>query len=207
MLKTTTNVTEYRKVMDDYARARGKSHAEVIERAAQQANFRLVASEKRGGVPRAKLGMFPLGATANPDKGGRTYKQRFYFALMASRGVKKGAGGAMVMLPAARRAYARRRSAKGAMAAGFLVSARKLGLKKRGPKGAQPRQGGSASRSSARRPVKKTGGYRAESINAVKGSYEVGKTPMDRAISATLRDMRQFANKILQETNNQFQRR
>lgn len=204
MLKTSDNFPDYKATMDKYARARGMNHAEVIERAARQANFKMVASENRGGVRRAKMGMFPLNATADPQKGGSTYKNRFYYAMMSSMGVKKGAGGRVVMRPAAYRAYTRRRSARGAMAAGFLVSAKKLGLRKRGAKSVQPRAGGSASKSSARRP--RFGRLKAASINAVNGSYEVGKGTMDKAIGFVLRDMHGWANKLLQQTNSEFEK-
>ena len=161
---------------------------------------RLVGSEKKGGVKRAKIGKFPLNATANPDKGGKTRKQKFYYALMAQRGHKRGLG----IGAAATKEYNLRRSAKGAMAAGFLVSARKLGLKKRGGKAVQPRAGGSALRSIGRRgkPFRK---ILATSTNAVEGSFEVAQKTMDRAVVAVIRDARKFALNLLQETNNKFQ--
>ena len=203
MFKAKTDTSHYRGVMEKYARARGKTNAEVVQRAAQQANFRMVASENRGGVKRAKMGMHPLNATADPQKGGNTYKNRFYFAEQASLGVKKGAGGTIVMRPAAYRSYAKRRSARGAMAAGFLQSARELGLRKRGAKSVQPRSGGSASKSIGRKPRGRR--MLAISVNMVAGSYEVANKTMDTAIRRTITDMNQFANKLIQKTNDQFQ--
>ena len=201
-LKTKTNWRDYNQVLTKYGRARGMAHVDVINRAASQANFRCAASEKAGGVPRAKLGKHPLNATADPRKGGNSYKNKFYYAEQASLGVKKGAGGTVTMRPAAYKSYAERRRAKGAMAAAFLVSARKLGLKKRGAKSVQPRSGSKSNKSvgiKARRQMK------AVSINVIDGSYEVGRPVMDRAIRRTIRDMDQFANKLLQDTNNKFQ--
>ena len=208
------NSPQYNAVLESYRKARGKTHQEVINRVAQQCNFRCVRPQTKGGVKRAKLGKFPLNATSDPLRGGKTKKQRFFYAQAAKRGAKKGkpapfkvtgniAGGAgdRHLTRAAISLRNRRRAAKGAMAAGFLVSARKLGLRKRGPKGAQPEAGKSASRSTGDRS---TGRLQAESINAVEGSFEVGKPAMDRAIAATIVDMQQFATKLLQDTNNRF---
>ena len=204
MFKAKTNVSHYTGVLEKYGRARGKTNAEVVQRAAQQSNFKMVASENRGGVRRAKLGMFPLNATGDPSKGGTTYKNRFFYAHQASFGVKKGAGGNIVMRPAAYRAWTKRRSAKGAMAAGFLRSARQLGLRKRGAKSVQPRSGGSASKSIGRKPRGRK--MMAISVNMVEGSFEVGSKTMDNAIRRTITDMNQFANKLIQELNDRTER-
>ena len=160
-IQVKTNHRDYAAVMKLYGRARRKTHNEVVSRVAQQANFRCVASEARGGVRRAKLGMFPLNAAGDPQKGGKTFKNRFFYAERASHGVKKGAGGEIIMRPAAFKAYNKRRSGRGAMAAGFLVSARRLGLKKKGAKSVQPRSGGSASKSTGAKAV---GRMRANSV-------------------------------------------
>lgn len=199
----TTNYFDYVKVIERYGRARKKTHAEVITRLAQQANFRCVASERKGGVKRADLTQFPVNAGAAPEKQKKGYKGRFWYAHQAKRGVKKGKGGDIVMRPKAQAAWARRRSAKGAMAAGFLMSAKRLGLKKKGAKSLQPKPGGSASKSSG---IKASVGLkmRATSVNAVEGSFEVGRYYMDKAIAAQLTDMDQFVDE-LQKTNNQFQ--
>ena len=199
-----TSAPDYARVMQKYGAARGKTHVEVVNRAAAQANFRCAAPEARGGVPRAKLGKFPLNAAADPSKGGNSFKNRFYFAEQSSLGVKKGAGGDVVLRPKAYASFKKRRAAKGAIAAGFLESARKLGLKKQGAASLRRKPGGSASKSAG---TKATTRLKAVSVNAVEGSYEVGKRVMDRAILATIRDMDEFANKLLQEINDKFQGR
>lgn len=200
MFKVSTTAPGYRQTLRRYMRARGKTHREVVERWAQQANLRMASSESRGGVRRAKLSMHPMGASADPEKGGKTYKGRFYYAEQASLGVKKGAGGNIVMRPAAKRSWAKRRSARGAMAAGFLTSGRKHGLRKRGTKATRARAGGSAARSTGQMRGRGRKPH-AISINAVAGSYEVGRRTMARAIDHVVRDADDFARKLLQKTN------
>lgn len=202
MIQITTNVPEYNAVITRYGAARRKTHAEVVTRMGAQANFRFARSEARGGVKRAKLSKHPLGAAADPRKGGKTYKGRFYYAEQASLGVKKGAGGQIVMRPKTLESYTRRRKSRGAIAAGGLVSARKMGLRKRGAKSLQPKPGGSASKSVGTRAK---GELRAISINRVNGSYEVGRSAMDRAIKDTIRDAGEFLDR-LQKTNDEFQK-
>lgn len=194
-IKVKTNAPDYVDTLRLYGRARKMSHDAVVNRFAQQANFYCVKSEKQGGVKRAKLGKFPLNATADPQKGGKTYKQRFFYAERASHGVKKGSGGKIVMRPAAFKAYNKRRTAKGAMAAGFLQSARELGLKKRGPKDAQVKPGKSASRSKGHLAGVTAKAY---SINAVEGSYEVGRITMDSAIAYVIKDSHNYAIGLLE---------
>ncbi len=179
---------------------RDKTHPEVVEHFARQANFRMAGSESRGGVKRASLSKFPLNASADPERGGKTYKGRLFYAEQASLGVKKGAGGNIVMRPAAKRSWNKRRSARGAMAAGFLTSARRHGLKKRGNKTAQPRSGGSASRSIGRMSGRRKN-LRATSINAVEGSFEVARGTMDKAIRYVIRDAHDYALREIQKQN------
>ena len=117
----------------EYAGATGKTVGEANRRVARQSHFLCSLSENRGGVKRARLGKFPLNAASDPRKKGRTFKKKFYFALLTKRGVsKKGQG----LKDAARAEYGSRRSSKGANALGMRAVAEALGLKGRGVRGA-----------------------------------------------------------------------
>jgi len=148
---------------------------------------------------------------ADRDKGGlKQYRAAIWHALASGlrrtpdnrweryRGVYRGEGN----YEEAKRIFARKQSRRGAMAAGFLVSARKLGLTKKGAKDAQPKPGGSASKSTAFQAKRGTGGkISASTTNRVEGSYEVAKDTMDRAISAIVVEKRTFALNRLQQVN------
>lgn len=233
----TTNVPEYVRIMDLYGKARKKTHQEVINRAAAQANFfchNKPNGKNGGGVKRMSLKKWPLRLVDRPkrktdssvtgkaqtrgkrtrretasfgNKGGlKGFRSAFWHALASGlrrtpsnhweiyRGVYRGEGN----LKEATRIFERRADKRGAMAAGFLVGARKMGLKNKGAKDAQPKAGGSASRSTG---AKATARLKASSVNAVKGSYEVGRETMERAIRFVLKDMEGHALKLLQEQN------
>ena len=95
----------------------------------------------------------------------------------------KGVDGNRPLTKAAATIRNRSRSRKGAIAAGFLQSARRLGLKSKGPKDAQPSSGGTAAKSKG---TKASNNIKAHSINRVKGSYEVGRKVMVRAMKKAL---------------------
>ena len=191
---------EFAKNIALYKKARRISHADIINRIGAQANFACVDPEAKGGAPRAKLGKFPLNGRADPRKGGRgAYgsPQRYYYARAAALGVKKGKGGKIVMRPKAYEAWARKRKAKGAVVAGCLVCAHKLGLKKKGPKGAQPIPGETASTSKGVKAKPKENVH-AYSINKVLGSGEVLGPAMESAIHYyVIHDMGPHAQKII----------
>lgn len=205
MVKVTTNASDYKSTLRLYGRVRKMAHVDVVNRFAMRVNFRLVNKDTDGGVRRAKLGMFPLNAAADPEKQKKNFKGRFFYANAAALGVKKGSGGTVRMRPAAKRLWSKRRSAKGAMAAGFLVSARKLGLKKKGAKSVQAVPNGSASKSVGK-IAKGRKRIAAESVNAVEGSYEVGKRTMDKAIDYVIDDQRTWALKEIQKANDKASR-
>lgn len=200
MIRTRTNSREWASTLALYGRVRrNMSEPEIVNRAGGNACFRAVKETKK-----AKLGTFPLNATTDPEKGGRTYKQKFFYARAAQRGVKKGAG----IKAAATQERNRRRAARGAIAAGFLNPAKHLGRRVssrvlRG--GIEP--GGTVSKS---RGTKARGGLRrqvARAVNAVEGSGNVAAPAMQRAISHTVADMRSWAIRQLQKEANRFSAR
>ena len=133
-------------------------------------------------------------------------KRAYFFRLASKRGARKGKKQSTILVSkgnkparigskvkgvegdrpltkAAATIRNRSRSAKGAIAAGFLQSARRLGLKSKGPKDAQPSPGGTAARSKGTRA---TNNIKAHSINRVRGSYEVGRKVMVQAMKKAL---------------------
>ena len=160
--------------------------------------------------------------TALQSKGNK--KRAYYFRLASKRGARKNKkiskilvskGRKPVKIPskvtgvsdnkryltkAAATIRNKGRSASGAMAAGFLKSAHLLGVKKKGAKNIQAAPGGSASRSKGQ---KAKGDMRAHSINKVAGSYEVGRKTMIKAIKRVVDDMREFAEKLIEENGEQ----
>lgn len=89
----------------------------------------------------------------------------------------------------------RRRSRKGAIAAGFFASAKKAGLKNKAKREVQPIKGGSASRSVYHSATDNN--LKAFTINKVSGSFEIGRRAMVRAVSDTMDDMVEYAQKKL----------
>ena len=132
-------------------------------------------------------------------------KRAYFFRLASKRGARKGKKQSRILVSkgnkparigskvkgvegdrpltkAAATIRNRSRSAKGAIAAGFLQSARRLGLKtSRGPKDAKPTPGGTAAKSKG-----VANQMTAYSVNKVLGSYQVGKSVMIRAMKKAL---------------------
>ena len=179
-----------------YARVRrDKTEPEIINRAGGQACFQAM-----GKTPKAKLGKFPLNATANPEKGGKTYKQRIFYALAAKQGATKPG-----VFDAANKLYKRRRSAKGAIAAGFFRPMRQLGFKStRNPLKGGIEATGTAGLSRGKKARSGRGRMEAKSINEVDGAFEVGGPAMEQAIPIVIADMQDWATRQLQKTNNRF---
>lgn len=196
--RVTTNASDYKRMINLYGRARNLAHQDVITSFAKDFNFYMSDKRKGRGVPRAKINKWPLNKTADPERGGKTKKQRIWFVKMSEKGVKKGSGGERVMGPAAVEAYNRAGSAKGAMAAGFLVSARELGLKKKGDRGLViDRKIGKTVLQSL---GKKAGAQlHAYAVNAVLGSGEVAPPIARRAWDAVVKEKTEFALKRLEK--------
>ena len=156
--------------------------------------------------------------------------RRIWFALAAKQGAKKGKPfksvkvgpnddkltkvGATVknisnnkkyLTKAAATIRNRRRSRAGAMAAGFLQSAKRTAYKKiKGPKNIQPVPGGSASKSLFHAPTKNN--LKAFSINKVLGDFKIGKDAMLRAMTFVMADMKQHAEEELNKLANEAAR-
>ena len=96
----------------------------------------------------------------------------------------------------------RRRSRAGAMAAGFLQSAKRTAYKKiKGAKNIQPVPGGSASKSLFNAPTKNN--LKAFSVNKVLGDFQIGRKAMLRAMTFVMADMKQFAEEKLNKLGNE----
>lgn len=152
--------------------------------------------------------------------------RRIWFALAAKQGAKKGKPfksvkvgpnddkltkvGASVknisdnekyLTKAAATIRNRRRSRAGAMAAGFLQSARRTAYKKiKGARNIQPVPGGSASKSLFHAPTKNN--LKAFSINKVLGDFKIGRDAMLRAMTFVMADMKKFAEEELNKLAN-----
>ena len=172
-----------------WAKARKRTHDEVINHFGSQACLWAVKF-----TPKAALGKFPLNATADPEKGGKTHKQRFYYALAAKTGARRGEG----IKDKARNRYKKRRSGSGFLRAGFLRPASELGAKVR----SMPRPGGEADRSKG---TKSRGGrQRAKSFNNAEGSGDIAYKPMQKAMGTVAKLEGNFAIRRLQKANNRF---
>lgn len=198
MITSETKFSEWeRNVIRRYMRARNKTEAEVITRLGLKSCWRAVTLTQK-----ASLTKPPLSKTYDPEKGGRTPKQRAFYKIMAARGHKRGQG----IKAAAKKEYGRRRSAKGAMAAGFFNAIRDLGGKPRS-RGIKERSGGTVAKSFGRKAYPNAfGKTKALAVNKVEGSGVVAKPAMDRAIRAQLVDMDEHVRK-LQQTDNKFSAR
>lgn len=156
--------------------------------------------------------------------------RRLWFALAAKQGAKKGkpfptvkvgpnddkvtkvgttikniSNNKKYLTKAAATIRNRRRSRAGAMAAGFLQSARRTAYKKiKGPRNIQPVAGGSASKSLFHAPTKNN--LKAFSINKVLGDYKIGKDAMLRAMTFVMADMKKFAEEKLNKLGNEAAR-
>ena len=236
-LQVANNLPDWNDTMALYGNLRGKTHDQVVTRAAGQANWRCCTRAE--GVPRGNLKKGILSAAYDPTKwksqtrtktGKRkkltalqskgNEKRAYYFRLASKRGARKNTKISKILVSKTRKPVKiptkvpgvsdnkryltkaaatirnKGRSASGAMAAGFLKSAQLLGVKKRGAKNIQPAPGGTASKSKGQKAV---GDMAAHSINKVAGSYEVGRKTMLKAIKRVIADMRDFAEKLIEE--------
>lgn len=193
MIKAKTNHKEWQKAMNLWLKAsRNKSHADCVN---YFGKWSLINAIKK--TPKAKLGKFPFNATANPDKGGKTYKQRFFYAMAA----KMGATGDEVK-PLAEKLYKRKRASAGVMKAGFVKPLKAFA----GYNKTRVFSRGSASRSKG---VNAKGGgtfnkLTAKSLNAVPGSGKVAYIPMQLAKRETVIRQKSWAINRLQKANNKF---
>lgn len=192
-LKAKTNNKQWQKSMNAWLKAsRGKSHADCVNHFGK---WSLIGAIKK--TPKAKLGKFPFNQTANPDKGGKTYKQKFYYAMAASM----GATGEQVK-PLAQKLYKRRRSSVGVMKAGFIKPLKAFG----GYNKSRVFSGGTAAKS---RGVKAKGksSFRkleATSFNNVPGSGKIAYHPMQMAKREAAQRQHKWAIDRLQRANNKF---
>ena len=179
-------------------------------------------------VTRTKTGKKRKGSGQNPKE------RRMWFSLAAKQGAKKGKPKKTVRVSPYKRTGEklakvgktikniseddrhltkvaatirnRRRSRAGAMAAGFLVSARRTAYKKvKGARNIQPFKNGSASKSVFHAPTENN--LKAFTINKVLGDYEIGRKAMLRAMTFTMADMNQHAQKLLNKLGDEAARK
>lgn len=169
-------------------------------------------------VSKTKTGKTRKGSGKNPKE------RRMWFALAAKQGAKKGDPfkdikvapndknrtkvGAKVknisddkryLTKAAATIRNRRRSRSGAMAAGFLQSAKNLGFGGKGRANLQPWSRGTAIKSIGRKAQIDT--LRAFSVNKVLGSFEVGDRVMKKAIDKAIVKELNFAYSKLDQNS------
>jgi len=171
-------------------KATGKSHDDCVNKFAYESCVKAISF-----TPKAKTGKMN---TFNPEKGGKTKKQKLLFALASKKGIKKGSGGSQVMYPYVKKEFNKRKRSVGAVKAGFIKPAIELGAKLR----IRPYAGGSASRSKGTKSKR----YRmkALSVNVVDGAGKIGDKPMLRAMSFAIEKEHNWAIKRLQKRNNKF---
>jgi len=185
----TSNVKQWSKAMGAWMKAsRGKSHADCINHFGK---WSLINAMKK--TPKAKLGKFPFNQTANPEKGGKTYKQKFYYAMAASAGVAPEN-----IKSVAIKMYRAKRRSSGAIKAGFIKPLQMLG----GIPKSRAFAGGSASKSRGRRAKDKS--LKAMSFNNVEASGSVAYFPMMAAMKETAVRQHTWAINRLQKANNKF---
>jgi DNA-binding protein H-NS len=169
-------------------------------------------------VTKTKTGKTRKGSGKNPKE------RRMWFALAAKQGAKKGDPfkdikvapndknktkvGTKVknisdderhLTKAAATIRNRRRSRSGAIAVGFLESAKQLGYGKKGAASMQPWSRGSAIKSIGRKATAQI--LKAFSINKVEGSYEVARRVMVRAMDKAIKHELNFAYSKLDQNS------
>lgn len=190
MAKATTNAKQWQAAMKTWLRAkRLATHDDCINHFAKQSCIKAMVK-----TPKARKGSWPLGATANPEKGGRTKKQKIFYALAAKGGATRGKG----IKAAAMKIYTARRRGIGAIKAGFIKPAKELGAKL----GARTFGRGSASRS--RGYLSRRLKMKATAVNNVPGAGTVAYRPMEAAKAEVVRKEHQWAIRRLQKANNLF---
>ena len=174
-------------------RKRTGSYHDCINNYAQKATLRAIRH-----TPKARLTGY-LGAPTDPKKGGKTKKQRFFYAKASKGGKRKGTGGNKVMLPAALKLWKRARSSTGAIKAGFIQPALDFGAKVR----LRPFAGGSASRSKGQKSYSGNK-VKAQSFNAVEASGDIAYRPMLKALSEIIKEEDDWATGRLKKANKSF---
>ncbi len=89
----------------------------------------------------------------------------------------------------------KRRMRSGAIAAGFIASAKRAGLTRKGQKNIQPIPGGTASKSVYNAATEND--LKAFTVNKVAGSFNVGRRTMIKAVVDTMDDMLDYAQEKL----------
>jgi hypothetical protein len=188
-----TNAKQWQSAMKAWTKATGKSRDDCINKFGAESCVKAMRF-----TPRAKVGKIN---TFDPEKGGKTKKQKLLFALASKKGIRKGTGGEQVMYPYVRKEFNKRKKSIGANKAGFIKPAIQLGARLR----ANPFGGGSASRSKGIKS--KSFKMKAISFNEVAGAGIVGYAPMNRAMMAAAAQEKAWAIRRLQKQNNKFSAR
>lgn len=190
-IKVKSNADAWKAGMRAWLKAKRRaSHDDCINKFGSESCFKAMQFTPK--TPRGKITVY------NPNKGGKTYRQRLLYALAAKRGIKKGKGGEKIMRPYVDKIYKSRLKGIGVVKAGFIKPATQLGKKM----AINPYSGGSASKSRGQKSVRFK--MKAKSFNEVPGAGSVGYKPMDRAMAFVVQKEHNWAIKRLQKANNHY---
>lgn len=158
-------------------------------------------------TPRAKLGKWPLNRTAKPGVKRKRWNDRnnLFYRIANKAGTQRGKG----IEEAALAIYNRRRSAKGAIAWGFIKPAKELALKTRqrpssARTGGHFRKYGAGSVAASKGYAGNRRNKAARILNNVDGAWEKGYAAMTKAWRADSADMQVYINRKLSETAKRY---
>tara|TARA_R100000808_G_scaffold260_2_gene1558 strand:+ start:4411 stop:5004 length:594 start_codon:yes stop_codon:yes gene_type:complete len=185
-----TNAKQWQSAMKAWTKATGKSRDDCINKFGAESCVKAIRH-----TPKARVGRIN---TYDPEKGGRTKKQKLLFALASNQGIRKGSGGEQIMYPYVRKEFNKRKKSIGALKAGFIRPAIQLGARLK----TTPFGGGSASKSKGIKS--KSFKMKAFAFNEVEGSGLVAYKAMDRAMIEAAAQEKAWAVRRLQKQNNKF---
>jgi hypothetical protein len=187
----STNAKEWSAAMKAWLKVKRRaSHDDCINKFGSESCFKAMQYTRK--APKSKITVY------NPQKGGKTFKQKLLYAMASKNGIRKGKGGNKVMRPYVDKVYKSRVRGIGVVKAGFIKPATDLGKQM----AIKPYGGGSASKSKGQKSIRFR--MKAKSFNEVSGSGIHGYKPMQRAMAFVVHKEHNWAINRLQKANNSY---